>query len=42
MLKILRKFIVNQNNKIRIDKIEKIKEVIQLKTIQSIDEKFEN
>lgn len=33
MLKILRKFIINQNNKIRISKINKIKEVIQLKTI---------
>ena len=42
MLKILRKFIVNQNNKIRIDKIEKIKEVIQLKTIEGMNEKFEN
>ena len=42
MLKILRKFIIKQNNKIKIDKITKIKEVLQLKTIDGTVEKVEN
>ena len=42
MLKILRKFIIKQNNIIRIDKISKITEILQLKTIDDGEKKTEN
>ena len=42
MLKILRKFIIKQNNIIRVDKISKITEILQLKTIDDSEKKIEN
>lgn len=39
MLKILRKFIIKQNNIIRVDKISKITEILQLKTIDDSEKK---